>query len=261
MCRLLGLISNKPVDLTFSLELFKGLSEKNPDGWGIGFYDTNFQPKLYKEGMSAIDPESQLSRVSKEVVSHVIIAHVRKKGTDDAPATKVNSHPFKYNNWLFAHNGKIDREYLFRLLDNKYRFALEGKTDSEVYFFWILQHIEKSGNEIAAIRNALKEMKPRYHTGMNFLLTNGMTLYAFRYTGTDQEKYPLYWLKREPSKPEPIEFVFQETSAVMQSKSLQGEKAVLVCSEKLTRENWSEIPLGFLLEINQNLITKKINIY
>ncbi len=33
MCRLLGLVANKPVDLEFSLERFKEFATFQPDGW------------------------------------------------------------------------------------------------------------------------------------------------------------------------------------------------------------------------------------
>jgi len=258
---LLGLISNKSIDMVFSLDLFQDLSDQNPDGWGLGWYDANYHPEIEKEGMDAISPKSQLSKVSKEAQSHIIIAHVRRKGKDGAPASKENAHPFKYNNWLFAHNGEIDREYWLRSLDNKYKFALQGTTDSEVYFYWILHNIEQAGDEIVGIRNALKAVKQRYHTGLNFLLCNGMMLYAFRYASKKKEYYSLYWLARDASKPEPVDLVSKETTALFHSKSLKGEKAVLVCSEKLNGENWSEISIGYLLEINTNLATKMHNIF
>ncbi|OGF68240.1 MAG: hypothetical protein A2Y62_16080 [Candidatus Fischerbacteria bacterium RBG_13_37_8] len=256
MCRLLGLISNKSIDLVFTLELYQVLSNKNPDGWGLGWYDSDYRVEIDKEGIGNIDRQSKLIRVSKEAQSHIIISNVRNKGKDDIPASKENAHPFQYNNWLFAHDGDMDREYWLRKLDNKYKHLLQGTTDSEVYFYWIMQNIEKAGDEIVGIKNALNEIKQRYHSGLNFLLCNGMMLYAFRYASINKEHYSLYWLKRDASTPEPVDLVSKETNALLHSNSLKGEKAVLVCSEKLTEENWSEINNGYLLEINTNLSTK-----
>jgi len=42
MCRLLGLVANKSVDLKFSLKRFKDFSKSNPNGWGIGWYENNY---------------------------------------------------------------------------------------------------------------------------------------------------------------------------------------------------------------------------
>jgi len=69
--------------------------------------------KYFKEGISA-QTSNQFLPLSKEVSSNIIIAHVRK-GTGAVPAER-NSHPFKYKNWLFAHNGSVDRENLLALL-------------------------------------------------------------------------------------------------------------------------------------------------
>jgi len=46
MCRLLGLVANKPVDLEFSLVKFKEFASWNPDGWGIGWYENKKIKKL-----------------------------------------------------------------------------------------------------------------------------------------------------------------------------------------------------------------------
>jgi len=40
---------------------------------------------------------------------------------------------------------------------------------------------------------------------------------------------------------------------LLKSKALQGERAVLVCSEQLTGEPWEEVPLGHLLRVGQCL--------
>ena len=117
MCRLLGLVANKPVDIEFSLQRFKEFSTYNPDGWGIGWYENN-SPKVFREGISAKDKKSQLPNLSREVRSKIIIAHVRK-GTG-APPSEINSHPFQYKNWLFAHNGFVDGKYLLSLLKNEH---------------------------------------------------------------------------------------------------------------------------------------------
>jgi predicted glutamine amidotransferase len=38
MCQLLGLSSNKEVDIQFSLKEFKKRGRKNPHGWGFAFF-------------------------------------------------------------------------------------------------------------------------------------------------------------------------------------------------------------------------------
>ncbi len=257
MCRLLGLIANKPVDLEFSLTRFSEFSKSNPDGWGVGWYEEDGSAKVFKQGIPADAPNSEFPILSKKVRSKIIIAHVRK-GTRGQPAD-VNSHPFQFKNWIFAHNGSVDRDQLKSLLRHDYINELKGKTDSEVYFYLILQCIEEEdGNIINGIKKAINEVKSERHGGLNFLLSDGERLYAFRYSSDSRDYYSLWWLKREPSGSDPIEFTSEETKALLRSKSLKGEKAVLVCSEKLTEEEWKEIKFGSMLIIEPDLSVKEV---
>lgn len=253
MCRLLGVIANQPVDLEFSLELerFKELANRNPDGWGIGWYKNN-ESKVFKQGIAATSTESKLPAFSKSVRSKIIIVHVRK-GTGAKPSEQ-NSHPFKYENWIFAHNGFVDKDYLLSLLTNEYKEKLKGETDSEVYFYWLLQCIDTEQDTVKGIKRAIESVVKREYSGLNFLLSDGSNLCAFRYSSKLIDYYTLYNLKRNSSEHGPIELFSKETKAIIHSKSLKGENAVLVCSEKLTYdEEWEEIRFGNLLIIDSKL--------
>ncbi len=96
--------------------------------------------------------------------------------------------------------------------------------------------------------------------GLNFLLSDGRSLYAFRYSKYNRDYYSLFWLKRDSAEPGPLEYLSDETSALIHSKSLRGEKTVLVCSERLTEENWKEIKVGTLLVVSPNPIVEKVKI-
>jgi len=257
MCRLLGIVANKPVDLEFSLERFKSFASWNPDGWGIGWYDGKV-PNIFKQGISAVDRESKLPVLSKEVKSNIIIAHIRK-GTGAEPSER-NSHPFKHKNWIFAHNGQVDGDYLKTLLNLEHKQALQGETDSEIYFHWLLQCTEEEHNIVKGIRKAIKKVSERDYSGLNFLLSDGLSLYAFRYTSKWESYYSLYRLIRKPIGGGPVGFLSKETQALIRSKSLKGERALLVCSEKLSDEEWIRIDLGKLLVVKSDLSFKETRI-
>jgi len=258
MCRLLGVIANKPVDLEFSLERFKNFAKQNPDGWGIGWYEENGIANVFKQGLSAVAKESKLPIFSKEVRSKIIIVHIRK-GTQ-GNASEKNSHPFQYKNWIFAHNGSVNKDHLWQLLNDNHRKAIKGETDSEVYFHWILQCIEEEENVENGIRKAIEYVVESSYTGLNFLLSDGKKLYAFRYSSRSENYYTLFKLKREPTTLGPIELLSKETASLIRSKSLKGEKAILICSEKLTEEEWKSIKLGNLLVINPDLNVREVNV-
>lgn len=255
MCRLFGVIANKAVDVEFSLlradKPFKALGADNPDGWGIGWYDDG--PRIYKEDISAVQSEQLPGRV-KEVRSPVIIAHVRR-GTG-APPAKENSHPFSHDNFIFAHNGSVDKQRLCCLLREELKQELKGQTDSEVFFFWLVQKIRDKNDIVAGVRSAVSKVLRYNHTGLNFLLSDGNVLYAFRYSKGNTCYYSLYYLVREPNERGPLSLKSKETRMLLESKSLNNERAVLVCSEKLTEENWLEIPPGNMLIADSNLSTR-----
>lgn len=261
MCRLLGVVGSKPTDLSFSLlradKPFKNLCRANPDGWGLGWYEKK-KAKLFKEGIPCAE-SGRLPVLAKEARSNIIIAHVRL-GTGGEPAER-NSHPFRYRNWLFAHNGRVDRKHLLNLLQGKFRKEIKGETDSEVYFLWLLQNIEKHKAVIKGARSAVKEIISREYGSLNFLLSDGKKLCAFRYSKSDKEYYSLYVLKRNPSEElGHLKLLSKETKALLQSKSLKRERSVLVCSEKLTREGWKNISFGNLLEIDSELGVREIKV-
>ena len=255
MCRLLGVVANKPVDLHFSLDRFKQFAAGNPDGWGVGWYEDSLA-SVFKRGMTATSPASQFNKVSKDVSSKIIVAHVRK-GTKGEPSER-NSHPFSCKNWLFAHNGSVDGSVLLGLLSPQMKKEIEGETDSEPFFYYILQNIEECNNVVEGIRSAVNTVVSKSHTGLNFLLSDGQSIFALRYASDSRSYYSLYRLKRKPSCRDPFEFRSRETGALLRSKSLRGESAVLVCSEKLTEEDWKEIGWGNLLCVGPGLEPEEI---
>lgn len=259
MCRLFGLRANQPVDVEFSLTAgpttFRQLGTKHPNGWGIGWYEGNV-PVVKKEPLSAASSQ-KITQIATQVISSLVIAHVRKATCGED--SEANTHPFRHENWLFAHNGAINNHNsLLQKLDLPHRGALQGQTDSEVYFHWILQNIERTKSVIDGLREALKDIAD--FSGLNFILTDGTNLYAYRNASKNHGYYSLFYLQRNPKVDSVGEFHSVEVQALLRSKSLRGERAVLVCSEKLTDEAWEEIPLCSLLVVSNDLSATLVEI-
>jgi predicted glutamine amidotransferase len=132
---------------------------------------------------------------------------------------------------------------------------IRGETDSEVYFYWLSQCIQSQRDMVAGIREALSVIiKHHQFSGLNFLLSDGQKLYAFRYGSGSQGYYSLFFLQRDPASPPYLHSVSQETRQLIEYKLQEGERAVLIASEKLTTgENWRGIPWGSLAIIHPNL--------
>ncbi|MCX8031912.1 MAG: class II glutamine amidotransferase [Thermoleophilia bacterium] len=262
MCRLFGLIANQDVDVRFSLLGTRGdsrwireLAPTNPDGWGIGWYEGS-GPRVVKEPLPAHESEG-FRRAVLAARSRVFVSHVRE-ASEGAVRTE-NCHPFVYEGWIFAHNGTVSRERLLSKLSERHFSAIEGETDSEVLFHWVLQNIERAGDAVEGIRVALKEIVQPSHpaTAANYLLTDGRTLYACRYAKRDYDEYSLYYLERKPSTSEMWRALSSDTGELLESKMSSGAQAVLVCSERLTDdEDWREIPCGHLLVVDSGLFVR-----
>lgn len=247
MCRLFGLVANKEVDINFSMleasRSFKALGKDNPHGWGIGWYDNKGKLKIEKYGESAFVSE-RFNNLVKEIYSSIAIAHVRYASNGDK--TDRNAHPFIYDKWIFAHNGTVNKDRLLKLLYSPYNQNFTIKPiDSEIYFRFLLQKIEEKDDIFEGIKDAVKEVTED-DTGANFLLSNGYSLWAYRH-GRE-----LYYLIRDPDKS--LYDSSKETGALIESKRLNQEKAILICSEKLTdNESWKEIAEDTIISIGKNL--------
>jgi predicted glutamine amidotransferase len=161
VCRLFGIRANQPVDLEFSLtggdKAFRDFGRRNPHGWGMGWYEGD-RPQLHKEPISAVDSR-QLPRLAHHAHSAIFLCHVRYRTHGEPSINKC--HSFRFDSWLFAHNGSMPREPMLSELESRHREAVEGETDSEVYFHWILQNIDQhDGDVVSGLRSALTSWMP-----------------------------------------------------------------------------------------------------
>ncbi|OIN98060.1 class II glutamine amidotransferase [Candidatus Desantisbacteria bacterium CG_4_10_14_0_8_um_filter_48_22] len=261
MCRLFGIMANREVDIDFSFykadKPFKSFSRSNPDGWGIGYYK-NGKAEVFKEGLD--DVEKYDFNKIEYIKSNIVISHVRKAAQYGGNSSK-NAHPFKYKNWIFAHNGVVKRERILECLDEEYKQELTSENDTEIYFRLLLQEINRSSNVINGIKTGIKIVKEQVdYTGLNFVMSDGETLYAYRDASENKNYYSLYFLERKPQKGKEFNFKSKATNQLMHSKCLLGEKAVLFCSEKMTEEEWQEIELGKLFIVDPKLEITKIKL-
>jgi len=238
MCRLLGVVSNQSCniyDLLCDCEHpFAQFGVSNPDGWGMGWY-VDSRPNLYKEDKAA-NESIELPKYARSAFSTLFIAHVRKgSGT---PVCVKNCHPFKFRQWLFAHNGKVSDEELKMRLSDVHCDAISGDTDSEVFFHWILQNMEHIGDPIEGVRSSIKLARKYPHTALNFLLFDGNRLYAYR--EADERPHYFSLFIKEESNPDP-----------------NGMHKVTVCSETITAGDWDEIPMKELQVMENGVIVMR----
>jgi glutamine amidotransferase len=235
MCRLLGIASSEPTAFRALLReapnSLATLSEKHPDGWGIAVHSEEWQ--LEKQACCArSDARFHESALSAE--GHVLVAHIRQKTV--GPSSIHNTHPFRRGRWVFAHNGTVkDVAHLRRGISRARHDEINGDTDSEVLFAYLLTRIDdaRDGDLDTLVFDVAAELRAHSEFGsFNFLLSDGEVTYAHRFGRS------LYLLERRPRAPRPA------------PPERRGH-AVLVASEMITSEPWTELPEGTLLRIDR----------
>lgn len=124
-----------------------GQSKRHPDGWGLAYYIAD-TPHVMKSTITA-ESDDLFKHVSGIVTSQTVLAHIRK--ATHGKLTLLNTHPFQYGRWTFAHNGNIKqfdqvKKALLAEVATDYRPYCLGETDSEVIFHLILSFINKHVN-------------------------------------------------------------------------------------------------------------------
>ncbi|QGP55637.1 Amidohydrolase EgtC [Piscirickettsia salmonis] len=225
------------------------------DGFGIGWYSQHKQPGLYRDLYPAWN-DTNLQEIAHHISSPLFFSHVRAS-TGNASASRQNSHPFRYQNWLFMHNGDIGgfpiiRKDLESLINNDYYMHKEGNTDSETLFYLMLSN-GLASNPIAAIQTSinqlyslLKQHSVHLPARMTICITDGATLYALRHSN-DQQSPTLFYRSGES--------VYVDELGICQF--IQGKGATLILSEPLDdQEHWISIEEDSLLTIHQGDIQR-----
>ncbi len=110
------------------------------DGFGIGWYGGRRYPGLYRSVQPAWNNEN-LRDLAAQIEAPMFLAHVRAATLGSIQ--RSNSHPFRYRQWLFMHNGLIAdfpriRRTLMLAIHPDLFPLIRGSADSEVMFYLAL---------------------------------------------------------------------------------------------------------------------------
>ena len=161
------------------------LSETQPDGVGLGTFNPDGSPWVYRKPVAANRSQTFIAD-AHEVKSRTFLAHIRH-ATAGEP-TVQNTHPFEQHGRLFAHNGVLGGLDGLRSRLGKHTELIQGTTDSELYFTLMTKRIEEQGGDVAAgIAQGAQEIAaeiPLY--SLNMLLTTPTDIWALRYPDTNE---------------------------------------------------------------------------
>ena len=265
MCRLFGFRSSVQSGAHRSLvEAENSLlqqAQRHRDGWGIGYY-IGRDAYIIKSEAGAHDCE-RFRLASSRLQSHAFVVHVRRATVGQRDY--LNSHPFRFGRWIFAHNGTLEgfdvlKPWVVDHIAPDHLPLIFGSTDSEHFFHYLLtamrlNGIDRSGHEEAdamhvgeVIREAVDTLfrQAKAHKVpppiLNFVLTNGDTFLGMR-AGKD-----LYFATQK-FKCGDFETCLEPRKVCMEAvRPDPWVNHLIVSSERIGDEDiWEELPQGAMV--------------
>lgn len=198
----------------------------NRDGWAMVSYpviDSDITIQAVRSELEAYEDESYYEQTDQLLDYDnvpILMGHLRQStsGADDIP----NPHPFIYEDsagvkYSFSHNGDMDKDMLRSLIGDDWLTEHPPQTygggpwdgggwdevvDSELFLFFIVKNIEETGSVVNGIKHAMQELETEMSFDIkNFLMSDGVNLYAYRsspmddiyyFDGSDEPETPWY---------------------------------------------------------------------
>ncbi|BAC92273.1 ergothioneine biosynthesis protein EgtC [Gloeobacter violaceus] len=212
----------------------------NADGFGFGWYDPARDSRPFRfRSTQPIWADANLGSLGRYVHSSCVLANVRS-ATPGLAVDLSNCQPFAFERILGLHNGFIQnfRQTLYRpirdSLDDPFYKAIDGSTDSEHVFAFVLNTWERQGGTLEdALTESIRTLavwaaKESVSVSLNLIFADGERLVASRYANRP-EAPTLYWLADDPTFPE----------------------ATIIASEPLfASRGWQCVPPGSVLTVD-----------
>jgi predicted glutamine amidotransferase len=258
MCRLFGMSGgSNEVQATFWLldapTSLVALSETQPDGVGLGTFNADGAPWVYRKPVAANRSQTFIAD-AHEVSSRTFLAHIRH-ATAGEP-TIENTHPFEQHGRLFAHNGVLGDLPALRDRLGAHEQLVKGSTDSELYFTLMTKRIEEHGGDVVAgITHAAREIAANISLySLNMLLTTPTDVWALRYPDTNE----LWVLERSIAALGGPDGGFDQRAASGITRVFSGQlsirPATIIASQPMdTNPLWRLLEPGELIHVDQEL--------
>ena len=224
-CRLWGIIAESAPTAAIQDQLInlpnalKNLSPANPDGWALAYFTGGSSVPTIIRGYppAYTDPNYDVAvGVVAQATPRLAVGHVRNTSSGITPLSG-DPHPFERvkigKHWLMAHNGSIDKNILINLIRPAYLAAnpvqygnvvtaWDDVIDTDLYFIFVLQTLEDFNWQVkpalAYVVRRLRDAIPNGSERLNFYLTDGTTLWAYK---EGSAVYTLYYLYNTTGTP------------------------------------------------------------
>ena len=169
MCRLFGGLSTKPTNfadflLTDECNLLRQADARKDkpqaDGWGIAELSKDLF--VFRSPGWAARERDTFKAIAGGLNSRTVVGHLRRASNPLKLSQKKllaveNLQPFCHDGWIFGHNGQVNDPVNARKALDDWECMLQGKNDSEVYFW----HFLKAYNETRHVAEALSLTEER----------------------------------------------------------------------------------------------------
>jgi len=179
-----------------SLHSKLGAETTNGDGFGIGWYDSEPVPGVFRSTEPAWNDQN-LHELTAHICSPMFFAHIR--AAIGSVVQQTNCHPFRHGRWLFMHNGYIDgyatiKRDLVLGVDPSLFPEIKGSADSEILFYLALT-FGLDDDPPAALARAIGYVEACGHAhGIQhpfqgtIATGDGETLWTFRYSSEGKSR-------------------------------------------------------------------------
>ncbi|MDQ6642418.1 MAG: class II glutamine amidotransferase [Actinomycetota bacterium] len=177
-----------------------GAETVNGDGFGFGWYPGDGSAMQGPGLFRSIEPawnDQNLREITEAVQTPLFFSHVR--AASGPPIQQTNCHPFRYERWLFMHNGDIGdfgrlKRDLTIAVDPSLYADVSGTTDSEVLFHLALSS-GLQDDPVAGMATAIRQVESVGEAhGVDepfqgtVAVTDGATIWAFRYSSRHRSR-------------------------------------------------------------------------
>lgn len=234
-----------------SREAREGAKGINADGFGIAWYKPEIDktPGIFKSTQPAWNDEN-LIHIATKIQSPCFLAHVRASTIGDVNLN--NCHPFNFAEYSMVHNGTIRgfdkyKRKIINDLDEDLFLKIKGNTDSEHFFYIIMQHIRNGNTFEEAVMKSIQyviDLQKNDHqdtfSRLNICITNHNEIIATRFVSKGHESLSLHY-------------------KVNQEKS--DHHSLIISSEQLDKiedRSWEVVPNNSYIYVNRKNMDVKI---
>lgn len=224
-------------------------SRANPDGTGLGIFDADGRPRLFRQPLAA-DHDLEFAREARDLESTTWVGHVRH--ASQGSVALRNTHPFTMGGRIFAHNGGLGDLSLLEDHLGDDLALVEGDTDSERLFALVTREIRASGDVTEGLVEAIGWVAGHLPVlALNLVLATPDELWAVRYPDT----HTLFVLQSDAGP------VAHASRAGTRLSTDHAPRRVVVASERLDDDPaWDELSPGEMVHVTPDVTVERSTI-